>query len=492
MAAMGLPGTDLGQLRRQAKDWLRRGRDGDAEALSYVRRLHPRGEELAADPSRLRLADAQLALARAYGFASWPRLRAHLQRVEPWRRRPHQVGVQTEPADELLRLACLTYGADDRSRTFRAAELLAARPDLATANVYTAAATGSIAALDRFLADDPSLVGRAGGPHGWVPLLYLSYSRLADDAPARSSLESARRLLEAGADPNAGFLWEGLAPPFTALTGAFGGGENWPHEPPHQHAQELAELLLEAGADPNDGQALYNRMFRPGDGHLELLFRFGLGRGDGGPWRHRLGTVQQSPAEMLADQLIWAVQAGRTSRVALLLRHGVDPNVPGSGHPTHEVRSAYAWALRLGSADVADLLRAAGARPPAEHPDEVDRFLAAALAGDVETVQRAEPAVRTAAVRRRPGAAGEAVELRRPESVRLLVAAGFNPNGNGDPTPLHLAAFGGDLELVRLLVEVGADPTRRDPTHSSTPLGWAEHAGADDVAAYLRGVSPHS
>ncbi len=91
MTVMGLPGTDLGQLRRQAKDWLRRGRAGDAEALGLLRQLHPRGEELAADPSRLRLADAQLALARAYDFASWPKLREHLRLVEPWRRNPHQL-----------------------------------------------------------------------------------------------------------------------------------------------------------------------------------------------------------------------------------------------------------------------------------------------------------------------------------------------------------------------------------------------------------------
>jgi ankyrin repeat protein len=54
-------------------------------------------------------------------------------------------------------------------------------------------------------------------------------------------------------------------------------------------------------------------------------------------------------------------------------------------------------------------------------------------------------------------------------------------------TPLHQAAFARNLELVRLLVD--ADPTRRDPAYDSTPLGWAEHAGADDVADYLRRVS---
>jgi hypothetical protein len=364
MAAMGLPGTDLGQLRNQAKDWLRRGRAGDAEALALLRKLHPHGEELAADPSRLRLADAQLALARAYDFPSWPKLREHLRMVEPWRRNPHRVTERTNPADELLRLACLSYGADDGVRPGRAAAVLAADPELAGANIFTAAATGSVTHLRRFIAADPAAAITEGGPHQWTPLLYLCFSRIPDAPPERSSLGCAGRLLDAGADPNAGFLWEGLAPPFTALTGAFGGGEDHQNQPPHQHALALARLLLDAGADPNDGQTLYNRMFEAPDEHLHLLFEYGLGKGDGGPWRRRLGEAQQSPTEMLADQLIWAVQFGRTERVATLLAHGVDPNAAGSGHPTHEGRSAYEWALMNGRSAIAALLEAAGARPP--------------------------------------------------------------------------------------------------------------------------------
>src|SRR5918999_5456853 len=131
MAAMGLPGTDLDQLRKQAKDWLRRSRSGDPESLRLLRQLHPRGEELAANPSRLRLADAQLALARAYDFSSWPKLREHLRLVEPWRRNPHRLGERTDPAHELLRLACLTYGVDDGVRPARAAALLEENPELA-------------------------------------------------------------------------------------------------------------------------------------------------------------------------------------------------------------------------------------------------------------------------------------------------------------------------------------------------------------------------
>jgi ankyrin repeat protein len=484
----GLPGTDLGQLKKQAKEWLRKGRIGDREALELLRRLHPRGAALAADPAELQLADAQLALARAYGFASWPRLREHIELVTPWRRTPHRVGSRADPADELLRLACLTYGADNRQRIDQAAALLAQHPELAGASLATAAATGTVTEVTRHLETDKTAVNAETGPFGWPPLLYLSYSRLPDDPPERDSLACARLLAEAGADPNAGYLWEGLAPPFTALTGAFGGGEDRHNQPPHQHAHALARLLLDAGADPNDGQALYNRMFSDSDDHLRLLFGYGLGRGDGGPWRRRLGDAQQSPAEMLADQLIWAVEAGRTERVALLLREGVDPNASGSGHPTHEGRTAYEWALRTGSREMVDLLRAAGAREPDQPLDEVDRLLAAALAGDHAAVRQADPAVLAAAVQRRPDAVEQAVELRRPEAVRVLVQAGFDVNGTGETTPLHQAAYAGDLDMVRLLVELGADPGRTDGAYSSTPLGWAEHAHAGDVAGYLRSL----
>ena len=77
----------------------------------------------------------------------------------------------------------------------------------------------------------------------------------------------------------------GLPSPFTVLTGVFAEGELGPvRQPRHPCAQPLARLLLTAGADANDAQALYNRMFEPGNDHLELLFEFGLGQDTGGPW----------------------------------------------------------------------------------------------------------------------------------------------------------------------------------------------------------------
>jgi Ankyrin repeat len=71
MAKCHLPvRPDLDQLRRQAKDFLRQIRRGDPAAIADLIENHPEQVE----PGSVKLADAQLALARRYGVPSWPRL----------------------------------------------------------------------------------------------------------------------------------------------------------------------------------------------------------------------------------------------------------------------------------------------------------------------------------------------------------------------------------------------------------------------------------
>ena len=61
---------NLDQLKRQAKDLLHAIRAGDPDAIAELKKHNPK--EI--DPATAKLADAQLALARAYEVASWPRL----------------------------------------------------------------------------------------------------------------------------------------------------------------------------------------------------------------------------------------------------------------------------------------------------------------------------------------------------------------------------------------------------------------------------------
>src|SRR5688500_4916239 len=88
---------DLDQLHRQAKEFLRAIRAGDANAIDELREHHPD----AIDPAAAKLAGAQLALARSYHASSWTRLIQAVQLADAiWRDDPDTVGelVTRNPA----------------------------------------------------------------------------------------------------------------------------------------------------------------------------------------------------------------------------------------------------------------------------------------------------------------------------------------------------------------------------------------------------------
>ena len=95
--AQDLPASpDPEQQRKRAKDLLKALRAGAAEAIARFRYSHPRlahrpDAELAA---AAKLSDAQWVVAREYGFASWPRLQAHLAGEAPEIARPFEVELQ--------------------------------------------------------------------------------------------------------------------------------------------------------------------------------------------------------------------------------------------------------------------------------------------------------------------------------------------------------------------------------------------------------------
>ncbi|GAA0576171.1 ankyrin repeat domain-containing protein [Kribbella sandramycini] len=458
----------LDHLRKQAKRLLAEVRAGDRAATALADEFHP----------VTTLADAQLAIARSYGFPSWPRIVRHLELVGRYSRSPHRQSVggpletPEQRADEFLRLATLHYGQDDPARQQAARQLL---DEVAASNIYTMVVAGDLDGVRQNL----DQVREEGGPYQWEPLLYLTYNRL--DAP--NQVEIARLLLANGADPNAGYLWQGLPSPFTALTGVFGRGEG--DQPTHPNRVELARLLLDAGADPNDSQTMYN--CGPGspppydEVHLELLLEYGLGRGDGGPWHDRMTAAHPTPQQLLEDELVFASSAGLVRRVELVLAQGIDPEGRGTEHPTFCGHRAYELAAVQGHTEIAALLRERGAAPL----DDVHEVYAAAFRGETPAAS-AELAAR--AVARNPYLMHRAAEIGRTAALEPLSRLGFEVNHHANEAPIHRAALNGHLDTVRKLIELGADPELRDPMYGGNALSWAEHNHQDAVADYLRGL----
>jgi ankyrin repeat protein len=78
------------------------------------------------------------------------------------------------------------------------------------------------------------------------------------------------------------------------------------------------------------------------------------------------------------------------------------------------------------------------------------------------------------------------------EIMRMLLDAGESPNrynpmgAHSHATPLHQAAFRGSGEMVRLLVEHGADVNMKDVLWQGTPADWAEYGGYGELGKWLR------
>jgi len=84
------------------------------------------------------------------------------------------------------------------------------------------------------------------------------------------------------------------------------------------------------------------------------------------------------------------------------------------------------------------------------------------------------------------------VAQRHVEGVRWLLTRGVDVNARRtmwdcNSTALHVATEHGAMDLVRLLLEAGADPNIRDGKYEGTALEWAEFCGWPEIAELLRG-----
>src|SRR5262245_22464869 len=85
------PNPDPELRRKRAKELLQSARAGDPAALRRIRAQAARPARGAQGRDGLRLSEAQHTLARELGFASWPKLMAHVEEARPLARQAERL-----------------------------------------------------------------------------------------------------------------------------------------------------------------------------------------------------------------------------------------------------------------------------------------------------------------------------------------------------------------------------------------------------------------
>jgi ankyrin repeat protein len=439
---------DLEHLKKQAKLLLRDVRAQQPEALQVILTFHPRAAEFSS------LRDAQLTLARRYGFSDWEQLRNEREL------RQLRSATLAEQAERLVHHACLRYEGDDQAwRYARASRWLRELPQLPQRDFHCALVASDLKSMRDFLEKDPGLALRDGGPRKWPALLYVTYSRV--EQAQEHAVGAVRILLESGASPDA---YAKNLQGFTAITGAVGEGERGPLAcVPHRHAPELVTMLLDAGANPNQSQALYNSMLGEHLGKwLPIFVRYGLKAGDKANWS---ADDEEAIFDFLLAQVV--VQ-GKTDLVRYLLEHGANPNTVSR----YNHRSCLNVARLTGRTQIAELLEQFGAS--AEPFGIADQFRIACAQHD--------PVLGEQLLRQNPSLLGNAELLREcamvdADTCLWLMRQGFdiNTRNRTGQTVLHNYAQWNNPDAVRLLLQHGADPTLKEHHWQATPLGMALH-----------------
>ncbi|MEO1458508.1 MAG: hypothetical protein AAFV49_13235, partial [Pseudomonadota bacterium] len=282
--------ADIDHLKHQAKDLLRALRRGERAACQRVREFHP-GHAAAGAPTggAFTLGDAQLTIAREYGFASWPRLRAAVLGGE--------AAALDLPHHERIEDVAFRRAVDliDEGDAAGLARHLEQHPGLAGARVrFEGGNYFREPALLEFVAENPirhatlpatildavEVLLRAGPPAGAVEatLGLVASGRVARECGVQGALIA--RLVAAGAAPDA------------AMSTALGHGEF-----------AAAEALIAAGAA------------------VDLAVASALGRA--GAAR---ACLADAPPERRHRALALAAQHGHAEIVALLLAAGEAPS----------------------------------------------------------------------------------------------------------------------------------------------------------------------
>jgi ankyrin repeat protein len=455
---------NLEQLKIQANELRRAHREGKRSAAARIVAFHPKLKyqplEAVLD-SPLTVADAQLVLAREYGFDNWAQLKkrvdvgTHVAKIKPHPRFDEAVAAIDRGELEKLRELIVLEPALIRARTnleppfgyFTGATLL----HHVAGNPSRAPLAKNIVEITRLLLDAGADVNAATlGPNGGATMGLLVTSKQASDADVAGPLIDL--LVEYGAKLNlkgSGALDESLI----------------------NHAPRAAEKLIELGAKPDVLAAAAL-------GRMDLLRAAfdGDGRLRSRP-RRRGRSMNQRDAIGLA--MLFAYVREQPEAVDFLLEKDGNWNMIGVNNGTALHRAAWSGDLAMvkrlvaKGADVSNRINPFTATPMswADHNKQAEVFQWMREHCSIDLHDAVSFDLR------------EHVEARLredPASINKRIDQWKIPQG----TPLHLAAVLDRDELAKLLLESGADPNIL-AGNGLTALDMAEAAKADDVAKLI-------
>ncbi|KAL2109050.1 hypothetical protein VUR80DRAFT_3025 [Thermomyces stellatus] len=261
--------------------------------------------------------------------------------------------------------------------------------------------------------------------------------------------ESLLLFLLFGADPNRADT-DGVTPLYSAV---------------HAEYTEGAKILLKYGADPNlraaQGETPLDLAVSKGDCDLvQTLLIYG-----GDP------NIYPPSGEI---PLIEAISnTSPDNLVALLLDYGADPDATDN-----EGQTPLCKAVSADRADIVLCLLEHGADPNCPGPEHV--LWRATYRPECLKLLLS----RGADHRLAPGVLELATSINKPESARALLEAGVDANlrKNGIFSPLGTAIRNGRHELVKILLEGGADPNAQNPEY---PLAACVVRGRNEILPLL-------